>query len=412
MYLMPVVPDCPAPPPGQPSTCGPAGYFIQSCDTLQWTFGDGTSETLVGSLAVWHTYTRAGLYVVKLHITNTLGSHDVAGSVYVTSNPKTTLSAPRFVDVNEAAGSVTVHVTRSGDLSRTNRVNWRLAADPNVMIDAQGMLAFAPGDTDLVLTFPITPDHRYAAKYFSFLYLNLVPDGAVGDPLEWEPLRMLPTIIVHDVDPVPVGTIGDVAVRKGDSVVRVPVDLSGSFAFPCCRGFVNWHTIDGTAHDGVDYVGPKYFESVAIQPDTTRAFIEIPLKHNRAEGTRSFDVEIALAPFPLARSRATVTIVDASVPPIAVISDPARVRVAAGGRAALALSLSMPRNESLTVALSSSDWTVATVNEQAVIPPNGATTVMVRGLRPGHATITITPPEGDPTTIDVQVTLVRGRAAR
>src|SRR2546430_3071792 len=149
------------------------------------------------------------------------------------------MSAPRFVDINEAAGSVTVHVTRSGDLARTNRVNWRLAADPNVMFDAEGMLTFAPGDTDQTLTFPITSDHRYAAHYYSFLYLNLVPDGAIADPLEWPPLHMQPTIIVHDVDPVPVGTIGDVAVNKGESVVRMPVDLSGSFAFPCCRGFVN-----------------------------------------------------------------------------------------------------------------------------------------------------------------------------
>src|SRR5207237_9420333 len=105
------VPDCPAPPPGHPGTCGPLGYFIQSCDTLQWTFGDGTSETLVGYHVVTHTYTHAGLYDVKLHITNALGSHDVAGSVYVASNPKTSMSAPRFVDINEAAASVTVDLT-------------------------------------------------------------------------------------------------------------------------------------------------------------------------------------------------------------------------------------------------------------------------------------------------------------
>jgi PKD repeat protein len=314
LRLMTVIRDCPAPPPDQPYTCDAGGYSIQSCDTLQWTFGDGAAETLIGSSAVTHTYTHPGLYEVKLHIANALGSHDLTGSVYVASNPRTVFNAPRFVDVNEAAGSVTVHVTRSGDLSHTNRVNWRLAADANVMSDAQGMLTFGPGDADQVLTFPITPDHRYASKYYSFLYLDLVADGAIGDPLEWDPLRMQPTITVHDVDAVPVGTIADVSVKKGDSVARVPVDLSGSFAFPCCRGFVNWHAVDGTARDGVDYVGPQYFQSVSIQPGTTRAFIEIPLKDNQQRGTRSFEVVIEFAPFPLTVSRATVTIVDDSTP--------------------------------------------------------------------------------------------------
>src|SRR5205823_4575716 len=104
--------------------------------------------------------------------------------------------------------------------------------------------------------------------------------------------------------------------------------------------------------DGVDYVGVQSLKSLTIQPDTTRAFIDIPLMDNRERGTRSFDVVIEYAPFPLARSRATVTIVDDSATPIAVISDPARFRLPAGGRAPLNLSLSSPRGESLTIALS------------------------------------------------------------
>jgi len=88
----------------------------------------------------------------------------------------------------------------------------------------------------------------------------------------------------------------------------VPVDLSGSFAFPCCRASLNWRAIDGTAHNGVDYTGPVYFENVLVQPGATRAFIEIPLNAAPHPDDRSFDVEIVFASFPMTRSRATVTI--------------------------------------------------------------------------------------------------------
>jgi len=37
--------------------------------------------------------------------------------------------------------------------------------------------------------------------------------------------------------------------------------------------------------------------------------------------------------------------------------------------------------------------------------------MIVRGLKPGHATIAITSPDGDVTTIDVEVTAARRRAA-
>lgn len=384
-------PECAPPPPGYAIDCPPGGYFIQSCDTLQWTFGDGTSQTSTGSSSITHTYAHAGLYEVKLHIANALGSADVAGSVYVASSPGTFIDAPRYVDVNEAAGSVTVHVTRSGDLSRTNALNWRLSADPNVMINAQGTLSFAPGETDQALTFPITSDHRYAAIYYSFLYLNLVPDGAVAALLGWDALHMQPTINVHEADPVPVGTIADVTVSKGEPVFRVPVDLSGSFAFPCCLAYLDWHTIDGTARNGVDFTGPETNGDVLIQPDTTRAFIEIPLLKNGEEGSRSFDVEVTYAPFPLARSRAIVTIVDDSVR----MSPPSSV-VPAGTTIPFRVSAGQPFASGDVITLTSSDPDVAPV-PRSVSAAAGATSVTFEllALRPGSTTITATDPRSN-----------------
>jgi hypothetical protein len=39
-------------------------------------------------------------------------------------------------------------------------------------------------------------------------------------------------------------------------------------------------------------------------------------------------------------------------------------------------------------------------------------TVVIHGIKPGHATIAITSPDGDVTTIDVEVIAMRMRAVR
>jgi PKD repeat protein len=402
-----IIPDCPPPPPGVPSTCGPMGYFIQSCDTLLWTFGDGTSETLHGGGNAMHTYAHTGLYDVKLHISNTLGSADLAGSIYVASSPATTITAPLDNDVSEAAQSVTIHVTRQGDLSRTNVVHWRLAANPNIMTDATGTLSFNPGETDKALTFPITSDHRYGGRYYSFLYLNLAADGAVAGGLGWDALHLQPTIQVFDDEAMPTGMLEDVTVSKGDDFVHVPVQLSGSFAYPCCRAFLDWRTSDGTAADGFDYVGQQY-GSLLVQPDTTRVFIDIPLKRNSQPGTRTFDIELFYASLPLTRSHATITIEDNT--PI-VVSVSARLNVPVAGSAPLTISMRSPRSEPVQVELTSSDPAVATVSSTAVISPARSTTVLVQGIKPGHTMITVTPAGGQAKTVDVEVTPARRRAS-
>jgi hypothetical protein len=58
----------------------------------------------------------------------------------------------------------------------------------------------------------------------------------------------------------------------------------------------------------------------------------------------------------------------------------------------------------------SSDETVAVVPETAVIATDGATMTTIRG--PGHATIMITPRDGDTIIVDVDVVATRQRTAR
>jgi uncharacterized protein YjdB len=149
---------------------------------------------------------------------------------------------------------------------------------------------------------------------------------------------------------------------------------------------------------------------VAIQPDTTRAFLEIPLLNNGEEGSRSFDVELTHAPFPLARSRATVTIVDDSVR----MSPPSSV-VPAGTTISFRVSAGQPFGSGDVITLTSSDPDVVPV-PRSVSAAAGATSVTfdVLALRPGSTTITATDPRTNRyATAAVSVTApVRRRAVR
>lgn len=395
--------------------CDPWVYAVQACDTLQWTFGDGTTATVTGSGSVSHTYAHAGVYAVKLHITGSAGSNssDLAGSVYVASSPGTMFNTDRYSDANELDGSVTIHVTRSGDLSRTNRIEWNVTAgfSTPTLITGAGTLAFAPGETDHTLTLPIMKDGKWCigGRYYSSLNLNLAADGAYVDPAKygyigWDPLHMLKIVVVHDAEQAPSLVLRDVTVRKGSASVQVPLDLIGELAMDCCG--VAWHSIDGSARDGVDYVG-RTFGFVNLPPNTNRTYIEIPLTSNSQPGTRNFDVQLDDSSFPLMRPRATVTIADDS---LNLIADPNRLSVVVGASAKVSVALTTPQGQPIVVTVSSSDPTVADADSSATIPADGTGTILIHSLKPGRATLTMTPVGGSPASVDVQVVPGRRRA--
>ncbi|HEX7192638.1 MAG TPA: PKD domain-containing protein, partial [Thermoanaerobaculia bacterium] len=247
-------------PSSYPYACDPVPYLFGSCDTLQWTFGDGTTATVSGSGSVSHVYAHWGLYDVKAHIASTSGSADVSRTVYVASAPGTAINTVPYLYANELDGSVTAHLSRSGDLSLTNRVGWRIGGAPleaSVIAPATGTITFLPGESEHTLVLPITPDHLYEGEYTSFLYWNLAADGAVagtGSVGAIDALHMQSTIRVTDAEPKPSGALRDIVVSKGSPLVHVPIDLTGGFASPL-RWYVDWHEVNDSAVDGVDYVG-------------------------------------------------------------------------------------------------------------------------------------------------------------
>jgi hypothetical protein len=345
---------------------------------------------------------------VKAHVAGEGGSVDVSGTVYVGSAPGTAINAGTRVYANELDGSVTVHLTRSGDLSHTNRVDWNVGGVPNIITPLTGSVTFLPGESDHALTFSITPDHVYEGEYGYSVNWNLAGDGAVaGTGSVLDALHVQSQIQIHDAEQKPTGALRDVVVSKGSPVADVPIDLSGAFASPN-RWWVNWREVSDSAVDGVDFAGSHPQGFYDLPPHTLHPFIAIPLIDNPQPGTRKFEVEVTDSGFPLTRSRATITIADDS---FQVTADPASLNLVAGAAAKVSLSSSAPLIAPVTATIVSGDPTVFTTPDStAVIPVGGSATIVIHAAKPGHATLTITPAGGSPATVDVQVVPARRRA--
>ena len=396
-----------------PYVCDPYIYTFQSCDIVQWTFGDGVTATVTGSGSVSHVYAHAGLYDVKVHLATASGSSDVSSKVYVASVPGTAITVSGYVDAVEG-GSAALHLTRSGDLSGANRVDWRLYGQdltPSRITAQSGTVMFAPGETEHSLTFPVAHDGYYFGDDYAFVGWTLsdgaiANGGVVGSADGW---HIQSTIRTHDVDPIPTGLLRDVTVKKGSASVRVPLDLIGdAFAAPCCRGDVSYLTVEGSARDGIDYVGTQG-RGLNVPPLTSQMFIEIPLIQNDRPGTHTFDVLLQpqWTSFPLLRTRATVTIVDDS---LALSADPTQLNVGVGAYGSVRLTLGAPPQRPVTATVVSSNDTIVASDGVIEIPTPGTTTLLFHALQPGRATLTVTPAGGSPAIVDVQVVPARRRA--
>ncbi|HEX7192976.1 MAG TPA: hypothetical protein VF381_15510, partial [Thermoanaerobaculia bacterium] len=128
---------------------------------------------------------------------------------------------------------------------------------------------------------------------------------------------------------------------------------------------------------------------------------------NPQPGTRRFDVDIYGSAFPLTRSHATVTIADDS---FHLIADPASLSVVLGSDARISVSSSAPLITPVTATVVSSDPTVFTVDLPATIPVGGSAAIVIHALKPGRATLAITPAGGAPAIVDVQVVPGRRRS--
>src|SRR5256885_11190044 len=219
-----------------PAFIGPnpsfGGYRIQPCDTIVWSFGDGTTQSAIGSDRVTHDYPAPGNYVVKTTVTNALGGTTATANAVIATSP----SRVSFVTGNssnplcsscvvarEGDGAATIGVERSLDLSRT------ISADAGLAIDgakSRAPLQFAPGETRKSFTVPIADDGVYSGtRYIALSFengqggvLNVLPGLPQGD------------LVIVDNDPPPTLSIDPAfTIAEGDAgqtPILIPLHLS------------------------------------------------------------------------------------------------------------------------------------------------------------------------------------------
>ncbi len=399
LVLTPIVPDCPAPPPGSPPPPSCTIYQLQACDRLTWDFGDGTAPT-DGALITTHAYASPGTYHPSVTITNALGTAPIfiVDSVTVTSNPPTYVDfSPSDVSAPETAGSITFTLVRSGNLSVTSTVHCRhSAANQGEAVDAD--VVFAPGETTKSVTMRVFDDHAYSGNVTGLLFAS----AADGTLVRVDHAQYTLT----EANPQPTGTVDDVRVSEGAGNADVVVRVSAPFGVPV--GFQALPA-DGTAKADSDYAGTPY---CVLQPGDTQCVLRVPLIDDDVpESDEFFTVRVEKRYAPVEpnflRDTATVTIVDDDAPR-SIVAEPASLIVLAGTHGSVKLSLQPPNATAQMVTVWSTRPEVAAVPVSLMIPAGGGATLDVHALAAGTAKIWI----GSSFSVDVTVAVPRRRAAR
>jgi PKD repeat protein len=399
LLVTPIVPDCPAPPPGSPPPPSCTIYQIQACDRITWDFGDGTPPT-DGALITTHTYASPGSYHPSVTITNALGTAQITivDSITIASNPPAYVDfSPSDVTVPETAGSITFTLVRSGNLSATSTVHCRHAAAHQTEA-IEGDVVFAVGETTKNVTMKLFDDHAYTGPVTGLVFATAA-DGTLvrADRAQYT---------LTESNPQPTGTVDDVRVYEGDGSAGVAVRVSAPFGTAVVFQAL---PAEGTAKADADYVGTP---SCVLQPGDTTCVIQIALVDDDvAEADETFAVRVEKQYSPVGplflRDTATVTIVDDDANRI-VVAEPPSLVMLAGTHGTLKLSVQPSNAAAQIVTLSSTNPQVASVPSSLTIPAGGSATLDVHALAAGTAKISI----GSSFSVDVTVAVPRRRASR
>jgi hypothetical protein len=126
--------------------------------------------------------------------------------------PDSSVALPATATVGEAAGSVTLAVTRTGSTTMTSNVGWRVeggsATPGSDYTAASGTVTFAPGETSKQVVVPITADAQLEGSE-SFTVRRVDPQGAssLGNAAttvtiaDDDPDRVAPIVLLTSRDP-------------------------------------------------------------------------------------------------------------------------------------------------------------------------------------------------------------------
>jgi len=389
---------------------GYGGYQIQPCDTVLWSFGDGTTQTVTGADRVTHDYPLPGNYAVRATVSNALGSTDAVPLPAVIA---TSPSRLRFIGGNssdppctacvvgrEGGGAVTIAVERSLDLSRT------ISADAVVNFDGNPVrapLQFAPNETRKSFSVEIPNDSVYSGTR----YVPLTFENVHGGALTLDHTLAQPILAVVDDDPVPTLSIDPLfSIAEGDAEwmpVAIPLHLSAPM--------------------GVDVDLNANVTLIADTRDDNSGFTGV-IRAGETSGALRGSVRGNLFPEPDKSFLVTIDTVGSSVPLLGVksclvtiVNDdaalyPPQTSAPIGTPVLLVLNIGSPFREPASIALTSSAPGVVSV-PAAVTIAAGETkvSIVVTGVAGGTAQIDAAVPGRKTQPSTIEVTPARRRAA-
>lgn len=368
------------------------GYTIQACDTIAWSFGDGTTATTSGESSKTHRFDTPGLYGIEAKVTNPNGSAVVGTAVLVAAEP---LSYVTFSDsiysVSETAGSVSVKLRRTGDTTRRVTVEYRTGfaigtVDSNLEV-VEGSVVFEPGDTTKTFSIPVIDDQVYNGDSQHSVWIGC----DTGDALLPRGIDGYGDIRIVEDEPAPIATAPN-AVRvvegnSGATLLKIPVTLSKTFD----EGVDLWWTIwEESARRTLDWAPPPpaglMSGGLTIPAGETRGELAVLiLGDSKLEPNETFRIEFV-------RSGVVAVVVVGSPIRVTIVNDdlafsPEAPLIAAGQNGQLRLQTG-PMASATTALLESSDPAVLQVPASIAVAAGTAnTTVPLEAGQPGAAVI-------------------------
>ena len=382
-------------------------HRVQLCDVVEWSFGDGTTQTVTGIEHVAHEYPNPGNYVIEAKVTNAKGHTFVSRSVVIATSPSSVRFLTKdirftYADSREAVcwscveareGSpATITILRELDLTRSISAWLNLPLD---FVLVRAPLTFAPGVTEQTISLSLPDDHLYTGIRFYPLRLDEPAGGTLAR-------RGNDQLMVIDDDPAPALSIEpDIVVHEGDSDLTpfsiqarldwaMGVDARADTAFR--EGSATW-----------DDLGAHY--PVVIHAGGTAGVLEASVRGDAIpEADETFRVELTPAigtanpAFGVRTCTVTILNDDAAL-------DPPRSSEAAGTDVELTLDIGSPYVQPETAVIWTSDEHVVRT-PQSVIIPAGATKVsfVVRANGRGSAEISASVPGRTTRAATVTVT--------
>jgi hypothetical protein len=292
-------------------------------------------------------------------------------------------SAPTYV-VNEAAGTATITVTRSGDTSVAATVSYATSDDTatagNDYTSANGTLNFAAGQTTQTFTVPITEDSTDEANETITLTLSNATGGSLGTPAT-------AILTIADNDAAPSLSINDISVTETPNGTNAVFTVTLSAASGQLVT-VNYATTNGSSNPataGSDY-GATNGQLTFAKGQTART-ITVPIFDDTlTEFSETFVVNLSGAVnATIGDNQGVATIADNEVAPTLSINDVTVNEGTATGtvNATFSVTLSMAAAQTVTV-------NYATVNGTAVQPADYTAQNGTLSFAPGQTSKTIT----------------------